>query len=102
MRLIDPKHLLDELDKDQPYNWTGSEAELTAEQDWDYFRLAVITAPIIDAVPVIRCHECGYSKKRIGDMVCTRWDYDEGEGPNVVNGDDFCSYGVRKDGTSNG
>ena len=75
---------------------------------WDSAINAIKSAPAADVVPVVRCHECVYSKiigiysKHIGYMVCTRWGYDEGEGPNVVNGDDFCSYGVRKDGTSNG
>lgn len=43
----------------------------------------------IDAVPVVRCNECKYAEKRIGNAPyrCTVWFHS-------VNENDFCSAGV--------
>lgn len=51
---------------------------------------ALLTAPTVDAVPVVFCRECKYyNKPRIGfcEMHLVR-----------TNGSDFCSYGERKGG----
>lgn len=47
----------------------------------------------VDAVPVIRCRECKYHNKPPCPM---RLSF------NWTEGNDFCSYGERKDGDSNG
>ena len=58
------------------------------------------SAPIIDAVPVVRCRECKFGdwdSEPNDAMVCMRtkdgfW----------RSGNDFCSYGKRKEGADNG
>ena len=62
--------------------------------------------PTIDAVPVVRCRDCKWYMP--GDlftdiMFCHRLKKDNGK-PAKYNycADDFCSYGERKDGGSDG
>ena len=85
---------------ERPLVWVGSDYELGVRNQYDCDRLAVETAPTVDAVPVVRCGECRYwdrspscsatpqyhaCKRRIfADVHTTR--------------DDFCSQGARKDG----
>lgn len=63
-------------------------------------RGAVENMPTVDAVPVVRCGDCEFSRKvdnrepmykcvNICRYGCTQW----------VGSDDFCSYGERKDKT---
>lgn len=57
----------------------------------------------VDAVPVVRCKECAefqqkgkyYNGTPFG--YCYHWDYEEGSSPNEVDGNDFCSYGKRRE-----
>jgi hypothetical protein len=59
--------------------------------------------PTVDAVPVVRCKECAefqqkgkyYNGTPFG--YCYHWDYEEGSSPNKVDGNDFCSYGKRRE-----
>lgn len=52
-----------------------------------------------------RCKDCGYYKKegfydeneKRGYGECYYWYYEEGESPNSVDEDDFCSNGVKKE-----
>lgn len=63
-------------------------------------------APTVDAVPVVRCRDCA-SFEEIGKYptnkggtpfgYCYHWQYEQGMPPNEVDGNDFCSYGERKD-----
>lgn len=63
-------------------------------------------APTVDAVPVVRCRDC-IAFEEIGKHptnkggtpfgYCYHWQYEQGMSPNEVNGDDFCSYGERKE-----
>ena len=54
MRLIDAEALLDYLDDDPPYNWTGSDAEIQAVADWEQFRGIINVQPTItDVAPVV-------------------------------------------------
>ena len=47
---------------------------------------------------VVRCKDCkNFERKFPGYGYCYHWDYEEGMSPNEVEGDDFCSYGERKD-----
>ena len=60
---------------------------------WNGLIELIEKAPTIDAVPVVRCREC---KNPNDAMVCMRtkdgfW----------RSGNDFCSYGERKDGDDN-
>ena len=67
-------------------------------------------APTVDAVPVVRCKDCvAFEQKgkypagmpeypdEMPYGYCYHWDYEEGMLPNQVDGDDFCSYGERKE-----
>ena len=82
MRLIDVDKLLEVLNKKSvPFNANVNDA--------------ILTAPTVDAVEVVRCKDCKYSKHlkqypKVNTWKCTLTD--------VVNrADDFCSYGERKD-----
>lgn len=63
----------------------------------------VDSVPTVDAVVVTRCKDCTkfeqkgkyYNGRPFG--YCYHWDYEEGSHPNEVDGDDFCSYGERRD-----
>lgn len=67
-------------------------------------------APTVDAVPVVRCRDCiafelkgkypaGMPEYPEGMPYgyCYHWDYEQGMSPNQVDGNDFCSYGKRKE-----
>lgn len=63
-------------------------------------------APTVDAVPVVRCRDCiefeeiGKHPTNKGGTpfgYCYHWQYEQGMSPNEVDGNDFCSYGERKD-----
>lgn len=60
------------------------------------FRGMLKKAPTIDAVPVVRCKDCKHSFERSGrkPFGC----YLRGKnGITLHDGDDFCSYGERKE-----
>lgn len=62
-------------------------------------------ADTVDAVPVVRCRDC-ITFEEIGKHptnnggtpfgYCYHWQYEQGMSPNEVDGDDFCSYGERR------
>lgn len=59
----------------------------------------ILTAPTVDAAPVVRCRDCKYRFKNNGHSRdgCPIID------ANIwMDGDDFCSHGERKDGDGNG
>ena len=67
-------------------------------------------APIIDAVPVVRCGECKHHRDKneqerqylVEDiLICTSPDATD-DCWNAVWTDHFCSYGKRKEGADNG
>lgn len=63
-------------------------------------------ADTVDAVPVVRFRDC-IAFEEIGKHptnkggtpfgYCYHWQYEQGMSPNEVYGNDFCSYGERKD-----
>lgn len=63
---------------------------------WNSAIAIIEDAPTIDAVPVVRCKECRYAFRRSGrrPLGC----YLHGRnGITLHNGNDFCSYGERKE-----
>lgn len=65
-------------------------------------------APTVDAVEVVRCKNCvsfNELSRTVGEETgkvycfgyCYHWDYESGMSSNQVDGEDFCSYGERKD-----
>lgn len=83
MRLIDADALLREIPGYNPVKYTYEYGDVVTVED-------IISIPIIDAVPVVRCKDCEYFSKEINLF----W------GKCTLRGDhmftnDFCSYGVR-------
>ena len=69
-----------------------------AEQgfDWDKAKQALASVPAADVVPVVRCKDCKYAyinsfSAASGVALCS-------SSAKVMQQDDFCSYGERKDG----
>jgi hypothetical protein len=69
-----------------------------AEQgfDWDKVKQALASVPAADVVPVVRCKDCKYAyinsfSAASGVALCS-------SSAKVMQQDDFCSYGERKDG----
>lgn len=58
--------------------------------------------PTVDAVPVVRCRGCKHCKEATDHegrgFFCAIW----GRGWHRVQPDDFCSYGERKEGDTDG
>ena len=82
MRLIDADKLLEVLNKKSvPFNANVNDA--------------ILTAPTVDAVEVVRCKDCKYSKHlkqypKVNTWKCILTDV-------VYRADDYCSYGERKE-----
>lgn len=66
--------------------------------------------PTMEAVPVVRCRDCASFEEtgkyptnmpepRGGTSFgyCYHWPYEQGMSPNEVDGNDFCSYGEKKE-----
>ena len=85
MRLIDADALFAEFENVDWYN--------NADRD-EIAELLVLQAPTIDAVSVVRCRECihfdGFNCNRFGEPA-------ECSNPCSDDGNDFCSYGERKE-----
>ena len=50
MRMIDADALLDQLEADQPLNWTGTDAEIQEQADWEQFRGMISVQPTVSNV----------------------------------------------------
>ena len=92
---IERKALLKDIKEERPENWTDSEAERQAENDFYKYREIVEIQPTADVVEVVRCKECKHYEIHRPSVTlnCER------EGKLIpMNPTDFCSYGVRKEG----
>ena len=86
MRLIDADSLIKEANADGAYGYVDAKQ--------------IADAPTIAAVPVVRCKDCKFGdwdSEPNDAMVCMRtkdgfW----------RSGNDFCSFGERKEGADNG
>ena len=91
-RLIDANKLIDFIDVGhlrQPGELCWSELDVAN---------LLLNAPTVDAVPVVRCRECKHC-----DPENYHCDHPMGTAaPLRRKPDDFCSYGERKDGDSDG
>ena len=56
---------------------------------------ALDDSPTVDAVPVVRCRECGHGMPCVDGYV--RCSHPSGKSI-LMKSSDFCSYGERKDG----
>lgn len=95
-RYIDADVLLELIDEFEPENWTNSDRELQAVNDFELFRSLVKAEPTADVVEVKHsewilhkdgsgtCKQCGFTQKNV-------WDYD--------NWQNFCGHcGAKMDG----
>ena len=57
---------------------------------------AIDLTPTVDAVPVVRCRECGHGMPCVDGYV--RCSHPSGKSI-LMKSSDFCSYGERKEGT---
>lgn len=91
MRLIDADALIDDInnglwDWEQLENITGITVLKQTISD-------IQNAPVIDAVPVIRCKDCRFCRKyKYREDVCTCLKFDSGR-----NMYDYCSYAQIKE-----
>ncbi len=81
MRLIDADALLDKLNEES--------IEYRAD-----INNAIVHAPTVDAVPVVRCEVCKNGFKIGNDLLCSHLSGLCGLNV-VVNNNEFCSYGER-------
>ena len=92
-RLIDANALLEEIQFRRPV--IDTETKIVADCV-EIARKAIVNAPTVDAVEVVRCKDCGfavynssndtYKCRSMNGMYRT------------VEQDDFCSYGERREG----
>ncbi len=93
MRLVDASDLWSDIQM-LPHN-----GDMISSEEVEH---AIMDAPTVDAVPVVRCRECKYSrinhlmKKDI--LSCENIDVCGEEYLFERNPNDFCSYGERKEG----
>lgn len=69
---------------------------LEIEVGYEGMREDLYSLPVVDAVPVVRCKDCVAWKRNVGIVDspnghCFEHDID-------TNGQDFCSYGERREG----
>ena len=89
------------IDADALENGFGiSDADIIAKE-------VIRDAPTVDAVPVVRCRECKHayinSFSAASGVALCRLLTKRAEGIQIVmQQDDFCSYGERKEGDDNG
>ena len=63
---------------------------------WDSY-VEINRAPTIDAVPVVRCKDCKHAFDRSGRKPFGCYLHGK-NGITLHDGDDFCSYGEKKEG----
>lgn len=91
MRLIDADWVIEHT---KPYELSDEDWSVTGGTAIRLIHNVIDNAPTIDAVPVVRCKDCYYGSydSELNDaMICTStndgyWRH----------GDDFCSYGRKK------
>ena len=98
-RLIDANALMKQF-----YNYYDCVNEFTSKNGYrgdtlmdyevaDMIYNCIENAPTVDAVEVVRCKDCKHlGFKGLCDGVCNR------KMVGIVNPDDFCSYGERREG----
>lgn len=100
---IDREALLKEIDEDYyPMNWTNSEAEIQADNDYALYKNVIEAQPTADVVEVVRCAKCKHWNKTDTDIIVN---IDYGKCTNSkspyhneeeTTGGDYCSYGERR------
>lgn len=83
--------LIAEIDRNEPSNWTDTEAEIQSILDYRLYKGIAISQPAADVVAVVRCKDCVHYQ----NGACNHFGYYT-YAPDVDE-DDFCSYGERKE-----
>lgn len=84
------------IDADKLKNAKFNDSSVPFKRGWnDAIDTIVDNAPTVDAVEVVRCKDCKYSKHlkqypKVNTWKCTLTDV-------VYRADDYCSYGERKE-----
>lgn len=97
---IDRQTAIDALGE-RPVAWTDNGYNLGCVAQYDLNRLAIETVPSADAVKVVRCRDCKWSDWYTavdGKQYC----YCMETGVSALMETDYCSFGERKDGDTDG
>ena len=111
MRLIDANALRDEVDKSKHNNpHPQGMIRVNHRNEHDHFLRMILDAPTVDAVEVMRCKDCMWSRPKDHreptltprELVCQCAKHHYIPAPwgarMAVSPDDFCSYGERREG----
>lgn len=101
MRLIDADAALERV---KLYSFYDVEWTCTGATVKHIIHDAIDNAPTVDAVPIVRCKDCKFSREHNQDeryisceaLICTNSEFIDC-GWNPVWPDDFCRYGERND-----
>lgn len=96
MRLIDA----DQMAVDESEAYMSAQVQITDDLKWlvnfaahSKIQKLIADTPTVDAVPVVRCKDCIYTRKLYGRLVCK---YGTCSGC-ILREDFFCANGERKD-----
>ena len=93
-RLIDANALSDEVEKSKRNNpHPQGMVRVNHRNEHDHFMRMIFDAPTVDAVEVVRCKDCKRFVSPQGVPCCDNF---YGLGFPAHSGDDFCSYGERR------
>lgn len=87
-RYIDPEELKANLGE-PPENWTSSDEEIQALNDFYMFQTLIDAQPTVDAVEVVRCKDCKHWTR-----IYTKWHCDIHF--NVGHAEFYCADGERR------
>lgn len=97
MRLIDA----DQMDVDEYEAYMSAQVQITDDLKWlvnfaahSKIQRLIADTPTVDAVLVVRCKDCIYTRKLYGRLVCK---YGTCSGC-ILREDFFCANGERKEG----
>lgn len=92
MRLIDADALIEDI-KTKLWDWDTVDG-ITSSTVLKQTITDIGNAPIVDAVPVVRCKDCRHRIKWNDSFGCAFWGY---YGDEFADGEMFCRKGERKD-----
>lgn len=91
-RLIDAEALAEKLETLATRYKAMGNTELS--EDYLFILRILGHVPTVDAVPIVRCRDCKWDRP---DTLLNKHWYSRFCGSMEVRGDDFCSYGARKE-----
>ena len=76
-------------ESDMPEDWSEGISDAMS---------ALFRIPAADVVPVVRCKDCTHSREGKASLECEKHTYAWDKRLRWVDDNDFCCWGVRKDG----